>query len=732
MIDLQFNDTMTYSDVYMSGNVHTNIKILARIGDTIENIDNSNIIFESFEMIQSLSSESAIRFGTCESTCVKFSVSPDVMDLKGVMLWINLEATYLNETSSNTLPLGWFKVDSDTWDTNRTSREIVAYDLLHTALSKDMILWYTQKLTFPITLKAFRESAFTEFGISLKDNTYCNDDVELLFNPEIKELKGIDVLQTICELSGGFGRMTMNNSFEIVNLSSDVDFTYTSSQVKQFKYDDEVGKMIRGISIKNNNGGTLVPTDNSSGVWYEISDNPLIMNIPVNVLRTMARNLKPYFYGIQFKIFDGQVIGNPCIEAGDCISYTVYNYDGTVKAEIKGYIMEKTLKGIQSIMDNIVCGTSQFSYAEEVDNKYPSEGGQFENITTDSRQIKLYNCSESNLISAVQNDNLEDGTIVGTYGDVTYMTQKAVQDEFEYNEDFLCKIENLFVYRKQVVKPLSTGYSNYSYLTDHAKTQNTLIIPPTAYVKGSDNTVSSPVLSFDLGEENYQNITKIIIPYSDTVERWKSDAGDTFNGFPNLTEIEFNGNISKYASINSILSNKENIKTVRFTDATYDEWVNNGGYNILSGSYVEKLYFNNNFIIDNGSFQGSGTFICTGVNSSRIELYNVYTQPDNISNVYGGIKTPLFNNCTNLSELVFGKGFRAFSGGLTLGCPNIKIVEIQDKNAVFMGNPYGDTSVTSDVFFGCSDILFRVNEEATNLISVLESGGYSYETIKID
>ena len=311
------------------------------------------------------------------------------------------------------------------------------------------------------------------------------------------------------------------------------------------------------------------------------------------------------------------------------------------------------------------------------------------------------------------------------------MTEKSVEAETEYNNDFLCKIENLFVYRKQVVKPLSGRVNNYSYLTDHAKTQNTLIIPPTAYEKNSNIIVSNPVISFDLGGENYQNITKIVFPYSNTIEMWHSDGVDTFNGFPNLTEIEFNGSISKYAFINSILFDKQSIKTVRFPDATYDEWVNSG-YNILIGSYVEKIYFNNNFIIDNGSFQGAGTFICTGVNSSRIELYNVYTQPDDISNVYGNIKTPLFHNCTNLSELVFEKGFRAFSGGLTVGCPNIKIVEIHDENAVFMGNPYGNTGPTSDIFFGCSDILFRVNEKAINLISFLESGGYSYETITID
>ena len=103
------------------------------------------------------------------------------------------------------------------------------------------------------------------------------------------------------------------------------------------------------------------------------------------------------------------------------------------------------------------------------------------------------------MISAVQNDNLEDGTIVGTYGDVTYMTEKSVEGETENNNDFLCKIENLFVYRKQVVKPLSGRVNNYSYLTDHAITQNTLIIPPTAYEKNSNIIVSNPVISFDLG-----------------------------------------------------------------------------------------------------------------------------------------------------------------------------------------------------------------------------------------
>lgn len=121
-------------------------------------ITNTELHQESFELTESLCSESELTFGACEAAAVKFTISNVFTSLKDK--WITVKMV-LNGNSSNPFIFGHYKVVSDKPTADRTKREIEAYDALYDVINTDVVGWYNEILpnteTY-VTLKRFRDS----------------------------------------------------------------------------------------------------------------------------------------------------------------------------------------------------------------------------------------------------------------------------------------------------------------------------------------------------------------------------------------------------------------------------------------------------------------------------------------------------------------------------------------------------------------------------------------------
>ena len=155
----------------------------------------------SFALEESLCSESSLVFGTCESSVLKFKVHNIFTDLKNKWLDVSL---FLNGDISNPFQIGRFKVNSDIPTADRKKRDVTAYDALHDIINSDVAEWYNRILpneNSTVTMKQFRSSFFTHFGVDEEDIELVNDSIVIAKTIQPEELSGKTVINAICILS---------------------------------------------------------------------------------------------------------------------------------------------------------------------------------------------------------------------------------------------------------------------------------------------------------------------------------------------------------------------------------------------------------------------------------------------------------------------------------------------------------------------------------------------------
>lgn len=401
--------------LYMQDSIDKQLQI-AFDGGTITNTE---IPSEQFSLTESLSSD-GLMFGSCEASEIKFRIYNVFLPLKDK--WLTVTET-LNGDTENPLQIGKYKVYSDKPTADRGYRDIVAYDSMYDIINTDVASWYNG-LTFPMSLKAFRDSFFAFFGIGQENVSLVNDLMIIERTIEPSVLSGKDVIQSICEINGCFGHIGRNGKFQYVFLKRSIDGglfpdteLYPSDKLFPVKesirnnlypynnlypsddlipvksissdstypqiittipksayihcyYEDYIVKKIDKLIIRqeeNDVGCTVGNGDNA----YIIEDNFLVYGKSQEELTEIATNTLAVIEDIEYRpITDSEVLGNPCLEVGDAIRfYTRYEI-------VDSYILNRTLKGIQGLIDSYV------SDGEE----YQSE--KVNDIQTDIKQLK--------------------------------------------------------------------------------------------------------------------------------------------------------------------------------------------------------------------------------------------------------------------------------------------------------------------------------------------------------
>ena len=154
MVDYEYSNLFQQSSVYK--------QLIIETDDKSVKITNNELHQQKFELEESLCSEHQLNFGSCESSSIKFTVSNIFTSLKGK--WITVSMILDNHTN-NPFQIGRYKVYSDIPNGDKSYREVTAYDSLYDIINSNVSDWYNA-LTFPLTLKEFRDSFFNYFGIT--------------------------------------------------------------------------------------------------------------------------------------------------------------------------------------------------------------------------------------------------------------------------------------------------------------------------------------------------------------------------------------------------------------------------------------------------------------------------------------------------------------------------------------------------------------------------------------
>lgn len=353
----------------------TDKQMVISVVGTNQKIDNSMLEIGTFALEESLCSESELKFGACEANCVKFTARNTAGNIIGKT--ISIEET-IDGDSENPMPYGVFKVASDVPTADRTKRQITAYDAMYDIINTDVKSWYAG-LSFPMTLRQFRDSFFAHLGIAQVETSLVNDSMTVNKTivatqtddssavTEESAISGKTVVTAICEINGCFGNINREGKFEYVFLKAIISALYPAEDLFPsdnlfpsdantesmtghyitFDYEDFQSKAITQLEIKTSedNAGAIVGT---AGNNYSITGNFLVSDKTGAELEQIANNLLPIMKQAAYTpIKSCTCVGNPCLTLGEPIRFN------TTREIVETYLLQRTLTGVQSKRDSI-------------------------------------------------------------------------------------------------------------------------------------------------------------------------------------------------------------------------------------------------------------------------------------------------------------------------------------------------------------------------------------------
>ena len=353
----------------------TDKQMVISVVGTNQKIDNSMLEIGTFALEESLCSESELKFGACEANCVKFTARNTAGNIIGKT--ISIEET-IDGDNQNPMPYGVFKVASDVPTADRTKRQITAYDAMYDIINTDVKSWYAG-LSFPMTLRQFRDSFFAHLGIEQAVATLPNDSMAVNKTivatqtddssavTEESAISGKTVVTAICEINGCFGNINREGKFEYIFLKaitsalypaedlfpsdnlfpSDANTESMTGHYIAFDYEDFQSKAITQLEIKTSedNAGAIVGT---AGNNYSITGNFLVSDKTGAELEQIANNLLPIMKQAAYTpIKSCTCVGNPCLTLGEPIRFNI------TREIVETYLLQRTITGVQSKRDSI-------------------------------------------------------------------------------------------------------------------------------------------------------------------------------------------------------------------------------------------------------------------------------------------------------------------------------------------------------------------------------------------
>ena len=349
-----------YKDFYNDTSVSKRMQIQCSDGSVLNEDDWKG---ESAELTERLCSESELSFGRCEASTFKLRVRERIIPLAGKKITVSVTLEGAEEAP---FMMGVYKVDSDVPTADRRYRDIVAYDAMYDILNAEVSGWYNS-LTFPMTLRQFRDSFCAYVGVEQEEITLVNDDMTVEKTIDPGELPGKTVIEAICEINGCFGHIGRNGKLRYVVLEQMIEGLYpadelypsddlypadplgttevSKSMYLSCQYEDFIVQHITKLQIRQeeNDIGAIAGNGNNS---YIIEDNFLVYGKSAVDLQTIADNVLSVISGVWYRPAQVEARGNPCLEVGDGI--LLY----TSRETIYTYILQRTLKGIQALRDS--------------------------------------------------------------------------------------------------------------------------------------------------------------------------------------------------------------------------------------------------------------------------------------------------------------------------------------------------------------------------------------------
>ena len=343
---------------------------------------------------------------------------------------------------------------------DRMYQDLTCYDKMYDIINANVVDWYNN-LTFPMSLKNFRDSFFTELGVTQVTATLVNDNFMIQGGFAVEdEISGKTIIEAICELNGVFGHITKDNKFEYISIPGSETVPLAYYQNGTCVYEDYVTDAFTGVIAYSEDGnvGDSVGTDTNP---YLIQNNYLLWGSEgTQDIEDALTNLLTKISSVRFRPFTVRTYGNPMLPLGTPITMTSQN------GSISSVVMRKYMSGIQNLRDEL-SAVGDKHYPNDI-NSTKKEIMRSKGTRTMVEKVNGRVCvkidSNGNLglaeVGADPDDGLTYVTISAQYIDIESDTVKFDNNGYSVKGD---------IYTTKITPDNNEIYCDYSAIVDKSK-----------------------------------------------------------------------------------------------------------------------------------------------------------------------------------------------------------------------------------------------------------------------
>ena len=479
-------------------------------------IDVSDILAGSFSLQQTLSTEDQFDFGQVSSASFEVTTIKSAFEYKG------LECTLTMYAGDYSVQLGKFKIAEDVLSDNRLQRKLTAYDALYEKLNIDVSSWY-DGLTFPMTLKAFRNSLFNYIGIEQVIVDLPNDSItiEQAIDTSATALNFKTVINQICEINACMGCLNYEGKFRYIFFnqfgrsypSDDIfpsDDLYPSDGVSEvistsgegaliqqgsYVYKGYMCERISKVIIRENSSDTGTSYGDGTNV-YTIEGNIFCLGNSATKNRQIAKNFYNVAFDSTYKPAKVTTQVLPWLEPGDIIEVVG---NGGVTSVFP--ILDRTMSGIVSATDSYLANGSE---------------KRTENVNSFSAQLKQVKSQTLTLSADVSQVKSQLDVIADDY-----VTSAVMQQSIEgASAEIELSVENSYSKKAEIIANINgTQQSEVKINADKitleglATINNNFVVAQDGSVKCSGKNFMVDISNADL----FESSIKILSPTGGSV-----------------------------------------------------------------------------------------------------------------------------------------------------------------------------------------------------------------------
>lgn len=320
-------------------------------------VQNDQIVTESVDLEEIISSEDNLEIGSCNASVFKLTVADVGEDLTGqqfiATMWVGEDLIPIE--------LGTFNVVTCIKQANLRFKDITAYDNV-SKLDVDVSDWWNS-LTFDydLTVKAFRQGLCVFCGMEYVEQTLVNDSVLVEKTIFTSSVTGRELMKACMQINGTFGKCNRSGQFEAITLGATSQEQYTAADYSSEdlpKHEEYSVKPIDKVQIKSEEDdiGGIYGTGTNA---FILEANFICYGKTAEQLNQIAENLYSVVSEITYTPIEGNFVGLPYLETGDCITF-----QGKIS-----YVLSRHLTGIQALKDAITSnGLETRSNLEDVNS----------------------------------------------------------------------------------------------------------------------------------------------------------------------------------------------------------------------------------------------------------------------------------------------------------------------------------------------------------------------------